>query len=254
MTWFDGLLIGVLILSIGFAVVRGAVREIATLAAVGGGALLAFLSFNPLLGAFGLAGSFFGMVALAGALLGGFFLVLYIAFHFGLQRMELSPDMARVNRIGGGFFGLARGLALIGLSFLGYAYYLDEPRRPEAVNSAFLLPVAQNSAKFFEGFAPVYDDQSVLSADELDDKLNAASDGYNRGDREALSEIVTTTTTTDGAKINGASEEDALADILQTNGEPASNNNAATDETNSEAEDEFDGIADILSEDTAGDY
>ncbi len=246
MTWFDVLLIGVLILSIGFAVIRGAVREIATLAAVGGSALLSFLAFNPLLSALGLAGSFFGMVALAGVLLGVFFLLLYVAFHFGLQRLELSPDMARADRIGGGVFGLARGLALIGLSFLGYAYYLDEPRRPEAVNSALLLPVAQGSAKFFEGFAPVYDSQKVLSADELDDKINAASDGYARGDREALSEIVTTTTTT-GAP--GASQEDDLADILDTNSTSDAGDNA--DESD---EDEFDGIADILSEDTAGDY
>ena len=142
MTWFDGLLLGVLAFSALFAVIRGAIREASTLAALGAGAGLSFLLFNRVLGLLGLKGSFFGMIAVGGALLAFFFVALYVAFHFGLKQLRLGPTMALADRVGGGVFGVVRGLALIGLGFLGYAYYLDQPRRPAAVTNAALLPIA----------------------------------------------------------------------------------------------------------------
>ncbi len=211
MTWFDLLLLGVLALSIGFAAIRGAIREIGTLAALGGGALVAWWSFTPLLGVLGLKGSFFGMVGLAAVLMGIFFIAFYAAIHFGLKRVALDDKMIRIDRIGGGVFGLVRGLALIGLGYLGYAYYLDEDRRPEAVTEAFMLPVAESAAGFFESIAPVHDSERIITPDEIKDeaaagalqyatadtadKANAASEGYKRGERAALAEILTTTTT-----------------------------------------------------------
>lgn len=239
MTWFDLLLLAILFLSIGFATIRGAIREIATLAALGGGALLAWLAFNPLLGALGLKGSFFGMVGLAGGLMAIFFVAVYAAFHFGLQRLSLDPPMQRVDRIVGGVFGLLRGLALIGLGYLGYAYNLDENQRPDAVTNAFMLPVAQSAAGFFESLAPQYDSQEVISPDKIGDssapdkstlntedptsKINAANDGYKRGERAALSEIITTSTTNSaavGATVTASNqaEDDPIAAILDTNG------------------------------------
>lgn len=215
MTWFDLLVIVVLALSIGFAAVRGAIREFATLIALGGAALISYFSFNPLLGALGLKGSIFGMIGLAGVLLVLFFILLYIAFHFGLKRVNLSSNMLLADRIGGGAFGLVRGLALIGLSFLGYAYYQDEENRPPAVKDAFFLPVAQGTATFFENLAPHHDSQDIISPDEIDEKINAASEGYGRGDRAALDEIVATTSSSDPE--NQPTEDnnlDSIEDIL----------------------------------------
>jgi len=218
MTWFDLLVIVVLALSIGFAALRGAIRELATLLALGAAALLAFLLFKPLLGVLGLEGSIFGMAGLSAILLGVIFIALYIAFHLGLKRVSLSPDMARIDRIGGGVFGLLRGLALVGLGFLGYAYYADEQHRPDAVNEAMLLPVAQGAANFFESLAPAHDSQDIITPDKIDKKVNAANDGYARGDRAALHEIVSTTTSDDDLKQKpvGPKEDeiDPIAGIL----------------------------------------
>ncbi|MEL7488753.1 MAG: CvpA family protein [Pseudomonadota bacterium] len=206
MTWFDLLLIGVLVVSIGFAVIRGAIREFATLLALGLAAGVAYLLFSPLLGLLGLKGSFFGMVALAGALFAIAFVIIYTGFHIALKQVRLDPTMRRVDLIGGGVFGLARGLALIGLGFLGYAYYLDADKRPDAVNGAALLPVAQAAAGFFESLAPSHDSKRIITPEEIEQKKNAANDGYARGDRAALEEIVVTTTSDpDGAAATPAS-------------------------------------------------
>ena len=219
MTWFDLLLIAILILSIGFATIRGAIRELATLAALGLAAFIAYLLFNPLLGALGLKGSIFGMAGLAAVLLGLFFVVLYIGAHLGLKRLYLTDKMRMADRIGGASFGLLRGMALIGLGFLGYAYYQDQPNRPDAINKAMLLPLAQASANFFEGLAPKHDSKEIITPDKIEEKINAADAGYARGDRAALNEIVSTATTSDdesggGTVQTNAPAEDPIADIL----------------------------------------
>ncbi|MEM9170883.1 MAG: CvpA family protein [Pseudomonadota bacterium] len=234
MTWFDLLLFGVLAISIGFAVIRGAVREFATLAALAGGGLITYALFGPILGALGLQGSFFGMVGVAVGLAAIFFVVLYTGFHFGLRYIELTPALARADRIGGGVFGFLRGFALIGLSFLGYAYYLDEDRRPDAVNQAMLLPFAQSAAGFFEGLAPTYDSRRIISPDEISDPdqddndeqaaagggSNAAEGGYARGDRAALREILTTSTTTTEAPGEPGDDQRRAADAAPDDGDP----------------------------------
>lgn len=217
MTWFDLLLILILVLSIGFAAVRGAIRELATLFALALAALVAYLLFNPLLGTFGLKGSVFGMAGLAAVLLGVFFLVFYTAGHIGLKRLHFSRKMRLADRIGGASFGLLRGLALIGLGFLGYAYYQDQNNRPDAINDAMLLPVAESAANFFEGLAPKHDSQDIITPDQIKDEVNAADAGYARGDRAALNEIMTTATTSDVAIANDTpapSETDQIASIL----------------------------------------
>ncbi len=218
MTWFDFLLIAVLVISIGFAAIRGAMREFATLIALGGAAALAFLVFNPLLGVMGLEGSIFGMAGLAAGLLGLFFGLLYVGFHFALKRVALSPELARVDRIGGGAFGLLHGLALIGLGFLGYAYYADEEHRAEGVNDAVLLPVAQSAADFFEALAPEHDSQEIISPEEIDQRNDAAADGYRRGERAALEEIVATATTSENPGAPATRDGDAgeAADPIAT--------------------------------------
>ena len=223
MTWFDFLLIAVLIVSIGFAVIRGAIREFATLIALGLAALVAYFLFNPMVGAFGLKGSFFGMLALAGVLFALAFLAIYAGFHFGLKRVRLDQTMQRVDLIGGGVFGLVRGLALIGLGFLGYAYYLDADKRPEAVNGAAMLPLAQGAAGFFESLAPAHDSKRIISPEEIKrNSANAAEEGYARGERAALEEIVVTTTSDIEAtpvSVSTEAEEDPnldpIADILE---------------------------------------
>jgi membrane protein required for colicin V production len=220
MTWFDFLVIAVLALSIGFAVIRGALREIGTLVVLAAAALFAILLIRPLQGALG-ADSFTTTIVIAGALGLAGFIGLYFLFHLALSRFALSARATRADRIAGAGFGLLRGLALVGLGFLAYAYYLDEERRPDAVRRAVTLPIASAMAGFFEGFAPAGAKlDSEGEAKPAEPATNAAVEGYGRGERAALAEIVTTVTTTEGAEPTAQNDEpagDPIADILKGN-------------------------------------
>jgi uncharacterized membrane protein required for colicin V production len=216
MTWFDLLVVAVLAASTAFAVVRGALKEIGTLVVLGGGAAAGWFLAKPVAAAFGAGASFLTLAAFGGVIALVAFLGLYFLLHAGLRRLPLKGASKRTDRIAGGVFGFARGLALIGLGFLAYSYYLDEARRPTAVNKALTLPLAKVAAAFFESFAP----QSAGDLDGEGPKAganeNAAADGYGRGDRAALAEIVSTVTTSDGAPPPAAAPAtgDAIASAL----------------------------------------
>ena len=222
---FDLLFLVVVGISTAFAVLRGGLRELSTLLslAVAGGVTL--LLIEPALAVTGQAGSFFGTAIIAALLVGAFFVAAHIGFHVALKRFTLTGRAALADRIGGGVFGLARGLVLIGLGYLGYSFYLDEAKQPEEVKTAITRPIAAGMANWFEGFTPETADLDA-PAEPAED---AAVSGYERGDRNSLNEIVTTVTTTDPAIAASAPE--------------------AEDETPA-AEEENDPIADILNEDT----
>lgn len=206
MTVFDALLIAVIAISVFFATVRGGVRELATVAALTLAALAAFVLMKPVAALAG--GNSFFVSAAIGAVIGvGVFGGAYFLLHKAMIRWKPSARMKSYDRIGGGAFGLIRALALIGLGFLGYGYYLDEANQPDSVRKALLLPVAAASAGFFEQFAPPNRELNAANAAK-----NAAAEGYDGADRSGLKEIVTTVTTTDkDAKI---ASDDPIADIL----------------------------------------
>ena len=220
MTVFDALLLAVLGFSIFFAAMRGAIRELATLAGLAIAALVAWFGAKPLVALLGKDGSFLMTVAATGMLgilaFGGF----YFLIHKGLLRLKLTKKQKTIDRYGGGVFGLIRALALIGLGFLGYGYYLDAQNQPDAVKKAFLLPVATASAGFFEQFAPR---ASNLGGTAKEEPADPARQGYGQAARSGLKEIVTTVTTSDKAD---AKPGDPIADIItkeeQTDGEPNS--------------------------------
>ncbi|MEO0398841.1 MAG: CvpA family protein [Pseudomonadota bacterium] len=211
MTTFDAILLTMIVLSVLFAVIRGGLKELTTLVSLGLAALTAYFLAEP---AAALAGG--GTIALLAAALG----VMGVAF-VGFQvvtailvsRIALPPRARLADRIGGGLFGLARSLVLIGLGFLGYAYYLDEEYRPAAVNDAMLLPIAKGSAAFIEGLAPerarlegangeqVQNSAAQSSATQNSDKqsMTLQDDAYNRSARVGLEELVSTVTTAEDA-------------------------------------------------------
>lgn len=217
MTSFDWLVIAVLTLSTGFAVIRGALREIGTLAALGIAAGAAYFLVGPLQAATGISESFLTTIAMAGAILSICFVAAYLLLHIGLRRVRLDGRALAADRIGGGVFGFVRGLALVGLGFLAYSYYLDEARRPESVNKAITLPMARSIAAIFERFAPQSGDGEEGDKTQGAEAGNAALEGYARTDRTALAEIVTTMTTSDeeeDAPEVAAPSEDPIADLL----------------------------------------
>lgn len=223
---FDLLFLVVVGVSAAFAVLRGGLRELSTLLALAIAGGVTLLLIEPALAITGQAGSFFGTAIIAALLIGAFFVLAHIGFHVGLKRFPLKGRAATIDRIGGGAFGLFRGLVLIGLGYLGYSYYLDEAKQPEEVKSAMTRPIAAGMAHWFESFTPETADLDAPAAAPAED---AAVSGYDRGDRNGMNEIVTTVTTTDPA-------------IAETSPD--------AEQDNETADENDDPIADILNEDT----
>ena len=221
MTSFDLIVIAVLLLSVSFAMVRGALRELGTLLALGLAAVGAAVLVRPIQSIAGAGDSFLFTATIAAVLVAVLFCVLYFGLHVGLTRVQLTGGARRVDRIGGGVFGLARGLVLIGLGFLAYGYYLDEERRPDAVTKALTLPLAKGMADLFESLAPASTRLDAAPSDAPagagEDDQNAAAEGYERGERAALAEIVATATTSSEpqpANAPAAATDDPIAELL----------------------------------------
>lgn len=216
MTVFDALLLAIVGVSVFFAAYRGAIRELATVGALILAGLAGWFGMKPVAAMIG-ADSFFTSAAAAMAIGLFVFLGVYFILHRLMARMKLGKRMKRYDGIGGGVFGLVRALALIGLGFLGYGYYLEEANQPDAVRNAMLLPVATGAAGFFEQFAPSNRELNASGAIR-----NAAQEGYEGRDRSGLREIVTTVTTTE--QPERAPADDPIADILTqeptSDGEP----------------------------------
>lgn len=208
MTVFDAVLLAIIGVSVFFATVRGAIRELATVASLAVAALLAWGGAKPFAAVLG-EKSFFATLALAGLVGVAVFAGGYFLLHKAIGRLKFSARMKTYDRVGGGAFGLLRALALIGLGFLGYGYYLDEGSQPDAVRKAMLLPLASSAAGFFEQFAPSNRD---LGAGGDAKEADAASEGYAGRDRSGLQEIVATVTTRDDRETSTSG--DPITDIL----------------------------------------
>lgn len=222
---FDFLFFVVVGLSTAFAVLRGGLRELSTLLALAVAGGVTLLLIEPALAITGQGGSFFGTAIIAVILIAVFFIAAHIGFHIGLKRFPLAGRASLIDRIGGGVFGFARGLVLVGLAYLGYSYYLDEAKQPEEVRTAMTRPIAAGMASWFESFTPESADlDAPVTAPQLGDDEDAGLSGYDRGDRNGLNEIVTTVTTTDPAiaasspdaqdAAQAEEEDDPIADIL----------------------------------------
>ncbi len=211
---FDLLFLLVVGLSTAFAVLRGGLQELSTLVALAVAAGLAWVLAPPLLGAFGLAGSFFGAILVAVTMIGVFFIAAHIGCHLILKRVPMTKQARLYNQIGGGVFGFARGLVLIGLGYLGYSYYLDEARQPDSVKNAMTRPVAAGLASWFESFAPASTELEGIGAEPAQSTSDPAQAGYDRADRSGLNEIVTTVTTNGEDPEAPAGDED-IADLLK---------------------------------------
>ena len=213
MTGFDLLLIAVFAVSIGFAALRGAIRELGTLIALLFGVLMAWIFTGVLVSAMG-KDDFIATVAAAGALIAIGFIAAHIVITIFSGRIELTLQHARIDRIAGGVYGFVRAFALIGLAFIGYSYYLEPDSRPDSVKNAALLPLVNGAAGFMRTFAPndpiggdplSGDRRSGDGAPEAEQASPRQRDADARAtqttdippaDRRALNEIVTTVTTT----------------------------------------------------------
>lgn len=178
----------ILLISAGVSFFRGLIREVLTIVGVLGGGFAA-LTFGPSVIPltskwFGIedgkaAGKLFDMipmelVAQITAYAGIFiivFIILQLASHLissAAQAVGLGP----VDRTLGIFFGLARGLLLLGVLYLPFHLILPEDSKKEWFEKSQTMVFVQGTTKWLISFVPQEKSSSEI-LDETRNKLNA---------------------------------------------------------------------------------
>lgn len=235
--------IAVLLISAGVSFFRGFIREVLTIVGVLGGGFAA-LSFGSSVvpitsGWFGIeegkdAGELFGIIpmelAAQIAAYGGIFLLVFIILQLAsyfissaVQAVGLGP----VDRTLGIFFGLARGLLLLGVLYLPFYLILPEDSKKEWFENSKTMVFVQATTDWLTSFVPENADEKKdeKETDETRSKLNAidilgdkrlnkdvikekmddaAKDaiGYSDKARQSMENLIEDKTDTTGKKYN----------------------------------------------------
>jgi membrane protein required for colicin V production len=155
-TAFDLAAIAIVALSTLFALLRGAVREALTLAVWGGAAVVAWYGFEYVQP---LARQTIDNEVLADVTAAAVaFIVPLIAFKIVAAllaaRLPHAGPVARVDRVLGGLFGIARGLLIVCIAWLGLALMMEPGEQPSWMREAWLRPWVEAGAAWLEGLLP----------------------------------------------------------------------------------------------------
>ncbi len=154
-TLLDIILIGVMLISALLAMIRGFVREILSIAAWVIAALVTLYSFTKLLP---VAKTYFNndvvayAVVLGGTFLGTLLVVSVITVRF--SDMVLDSRVGALDRTMGFLFGLARGLIIVVIAFLFFAWLVPDRSQPEWIRSAKSRVVLQGTGDWLMSMLP----------------------------------------------------------------------------------------------------
>ncbi len=212
----------VLLISAGVSFYRGMIREVLTIVGVMGGALAALLfggALKPIAnGWFGIkdgeeAGKLFNLIPLnvaaditAYALVFiGVFLLLQLASYF-LSSSAHAIGLGPVDRTLGVFFGLARGVLLLGLVYLPFHLILPEDNKKEWFAGSKTIFYIENISEWMASYLPQDNHAAEGIADDARDKLreidvlgdkritpdkaDEVQNGYDTKDRNSLDTLL----------------------------------------------------------------
>ena len=154
-TLLDIILIGVMMISALLAMIRGFMREILSIAAWVIAALVTLYSFSKLLP---VAKTYFNndivayAVVIGGTFLGTLLVVSVITVRF--SDMVLDSRVGALDRTMGFLFGLARGLIIVVVAFLFFAWLVPDRSQPEWVRSAKSRVVLQGTGDWLMSMLP----------------------------------------------------------------------------------------------------
>jgi membrane protein required for colicin V production len=220
-TWLDIVLLSVMLISGILAMIRGFMREVLSIAAWGAAAVATALLYNKLL-PIAKANIASDMVATA-AVVGGVFLLTLLVVSILTVRisdMILDSRIGALDRTLGFLFGLGRGLIIVVVAFVFFAWLVPPTKQPEGVRNAKSRVVLENTGEWLQALLP-QDLDSYISqyvkkkkGDEQEPPPEAAppgqrSDvgrpdatgsvdkpaGYQRADRNDMRQLIDATTT-----------------------------------------------------------
>jgi membrane protein required for colicin V production len=162
-TLLDIILIGVMLISALLAMIRGFMREVLSIAAWIIAALVTLYFYAKLLP---FAKSYFNNdiiatgVVVAGTFLGTLLIVSVITVRF--SDMILDSRVGALDRTLGFLFGLGRGLLIVVVAFLFFAWLVPDRSQPEWVRSAKSKVVLQGTGDWLMSMLPDDPESTIL--------------------------------------------------------------------------------------------
>jgi membrane protein required for colicin V production len=181
--------------------VRGFMREILSIAAWGTAALVTLYSYQKLLPT---AKTYIASDTLASiAVIAGVFIATLIVVSIITVRisdMILDSRIGALDRTLGFLFGLARGLLIVVVAFLFFAWLVPAKQRPDWVSSAKSLTMLQSTGDWLMSLLPDDPENTILKRfkktkpeDEQTDAEPAnpgSNDGYSKPARDSLKQLI----------------------------------------------------------------
>jgi membrane protein required for colicin V production len=162
-TLLDIILIGVMLVSGLLAMIRGFMREVLSIAAWLIAALVTLYFYNKLLP---FAKSYFNNDIIAAAVVvGGTFLLTLLIVSVITVRfsdMVLDSRIGALDRTLGFLFGLARGLIIVVIAFLFFAWLVPDRSQPDWVRSAKSRVVLQGTGDWLMSMLPDDPENTIL--------------------------------------------------------------------------------------------
>ncbi len=154
-TWLDLLLLGVMLVSGLLAMIRGFMREVLSIAAWGAAAVATLLLYNRLLpiAKANISSDFLAIAAVVG---GVFLITLLLAsvVTVRISDMILDSRIGALDRTLGFLFGLGRGLVIVVVAFLFFAWLVPPTKQPDGVRNAKSLKVLESTGEWLQALLP----------------------------------------------------------------------------------------------------
>ena len=146
----------VLIVSALIGWIRGASREVATVAAIVIAAVAAVsaLRFTGPVARHAIATPWIANVAAILIVFAAVYILLRVIASAVTRRLHQTSGLGGVDRAVGAGFGVARALVILGLANLVITAIVPAERMPTWISGAFLYPVSAVSARALKAFAP----------------------------------------------------------------------------------------------------
>src|SRR4051812_47569179 len=162
-TWLDLILLGVMLISGLLAMIRGFMREILSITAWGAAAVVTLLLYPKLLPV--AKANISSDIVATGAVIAGVFLITLLVVSIitvKISDMVLDSRIGALDRTLGFLFGLGRGLIIVVVAFLFFAWLVPGPKQPEGVRNAKSLEVLNKTGEWLQALLP-QDMDSYLS-------------------------------------------------------------------------------------------
>jgi membrane protein required for colicin V production len=204
-TLLDIIVLAVLLLSGLLAMIRGFVREVLSITAWGAAALTTLYAYQKLLPT---AKTYIASDTLATiAVVAGIFIVTLIVVSIITVRisdMILDSRIGALDRTLGFLFGLARGLLIMVVAFLFFAWLVPEKQQPDWVRGAKSRVVLQGTGNWLMSLLPDDPENTILKrfkktkpedepADSApDNRTENPSDpgGYAKSERDSMKSLI----------------------------------------------------------------